>query len=201
MLSFRKIAFGVDSRNGAESSHHENAIFAILYALGMAVADLGKSRARLEAEIMLLRHQLSLALRNAPLRVRLDGGDRAFMVWMVRLWPSLLDVIRIVQRETVLRWHQAGFRIYWRWKSPKRVGRPRIDRKLRDLIRRMSQENPLWGASRSRGELPVLGLEVAQSTVSRYMKHGRRPPSQTWKMFLRNHAMRSQRSNCASFQR
>jgi len=163
-------------------------MFAILYALGMAVADLIKSRARLEAEILLLRHQLNLALRQTPPRRRLCGADRAFLVWMVRLWPSLLDVIRVVQPETVLRWHRAGFRIYWRWKSRKRVGRPKIDRGLRDLIRRISQEKPLWGASRIQRELLMLGFEVAQSTVSKYMVRGRRPPSQSWKTFLRNHA-------------
>jgi transposase InsO family protein len=163
-------------------------MFAILYALGMAVSDLVKSRARLEAEILLLRHQLNLALRHASPRVRVRGGDRAFIVWMVRLWPNLIDAIRIVKPETVLRWHRAGFRAYWRWKSWKRVGRPRIDRGLRDLIRRMSQENPLWGASRIHGELMMLGFEVAQSTVSKYLVRGRRPPSQSWKTFLRNHA-------------
>jgi transposase InsO family protein len=162
-------------------------MFAIFCALWMLLADLFKSRARLEAEVLLLRHQLNLALRREP-RVRLHGGDRAFIVWMVRLWPSLLDLIRVVQPETVLRWHRAGFRTYWRWKSRKRVGRPRIDRGLRDLIRRMSQENPLWGASRIHGELLMLGFEVAQSTVSRYMKPGRKPPSQSWKTFLCNHA-------------
>jgi transposase InsO family protein len=162
-------------------------MFAIFCALWMLLADLFKSRARLEAEVLLLRHQLNLALRREP-RVRLHGGDRAFIVWMVRLWPSLLDLIRVVQPETVLRWHRAGFRTYWRWKSRKRVGRPRIDRGLRDLIRRMSQENPLWGASRIHGELLMLGFEVAQSTVSRYVKPGRKPPSQSWKTFLCNHA-------------
>jgi len=120
-------------------------MFSILYALGMAVGDLVKSRARLEAEILLLRHQLNLALRHAPPRVRLRGGDRAFMVWMVRLWPNLLDMIRVVQPETVLRWHRAGFRIYWRWKSRKRVGRPTIERRPRDLIRRMSQKKIRFG--------------------------------------------------------
>ena len=139
----------------------------------MAVADLVKSRALL----LLLRHQLNLALRQTPPRVRLRGSDRVFMVWIIRLWPSLLDVVRVVQPETVLRWHRAGFRFYWCWKSRKRVGRPRIDRGLRDLIQRMNQENPLWGASRIHGELLMLGFEVAQSTVSRYMVRGRRPPS------------------------
>ena len=110
------------------------------------------------------------------------------MVWMIRLWPSLLDAVQVVQPETVLRWQRAGFRAFWRWKSRKRVGRPRIDRGLRDLIRRMSRENPLWGASRIHGELLMLGFEVAQSTVSKYMTRGGRPPSQSWKTFLRNHA-------------
>jgi putative transposase len=126
-------------------------MLAILHALGMVFADLFKSRTRLEAEILLLRHQLNLALRQAPPRVRLHGIDRAFMVWMVRLWPSLLDVVRVVQPGTVLRWQRAGFRTYWRWKSRKRVGRPRIDRGLRHLIRRMSQENPLGAPPASTG--------------------------------------------------
>lgn len=163
-------------------------MFAVLHALGMFLGDLFKSRARLEAEILLLRHQLNIALRHVPARVRLRRGDRAFLVWVVRLWPSLLDVVQVVQPRTVLRWHRAGFRMYWRWKSRKRVGRPKIDRGLRDLIRRMSEENPLWGASRIHGELLMLDFEVAQSTVSRYMARGRRPPSQGWKTFLRNHA-------------
>jgi hypothetical protein len=163
-------------------------MFAILHALGMLLFDFFKSRARLEAEIWLLRHQLNIALRHAPPRVRIHRGDRVFMIWMVRLWPSLLDAVQVVQPETVLRWQRAGFRIYWRWKSRKWVGRPKIDRGLRDLIRRMSQENPLWGASRVHGELLMLGFEVAQSTVSKYMARGGPPPSQSWKTFLRNHA-------------
>jgi hypothetical protein len=81
-----------------------------------------------------------------------------------------------------------GFRAYWRWKSQKGAGWPKIDRGLRDLIRRMSQDNPLWGASRIHGELLMLGFKVAQSTVSKYMRRSRRPPSQSWKTFLRNHA-------------
>ena len=107
---------------------------------------------------------------------------------MTRLWPSLLGAVRIVQPETVLRWHRAGFRMFWRWKSRNRAGRPRIDRGLRDLIRRMSRENTLWGASRIHGELLMLGFDVAQSTISKYMARGGRPPSQSWKTFLRNHA-------------
>jgi transposase InsO family protein len=163
-------------------------MLAILHALGMFIADLFKSRSRLEAENLLLRHQLNLALRQASSRPRLRGSDRALLVWMVRLWPSLLDVVQVVQPETILRWHRAGFRRFWRWKSRNRVGRPKIDRELCELIRRISMENPLWGASRIHGELLKLGFKVAQSTVSKYRARGRRPPSQSWKTFLRNHA-------------
>jgi hypothetical protein len=141
-------------------------MFAILHALGMFVADLFKSRSRLEAENLLLRHQLTIAMRQAPPRLRLRGSDRALLTWMTRVWPGLLGAVQVVQPETVLRWHRAGFKIFWRWKSRQRAGRPRIDRGLRDLIRRMSSENPLWGASRIHGELLMLGFEVAPSPCS-----------------------------------
>ena len=163
-------------------------MFAILHALGMFVADLFKSRCRLEAENLLLRHQLTVALQRGPPRLRLFGSDRALLICMTRLWPSLLGAVQVVQPETILRWHRAGFRMCWRWRSRNRTGRPRIDRGLRDLIRRMSRENPLWGASRIHGELLMLGFEVAQSSVSKYMVRGGTPPSQNWKTFLRNHA-------------
>jgi hypothetical protein len=163
-------------------------VIAILHALGMFVADLFKSQSRLEAENLLLRHQLTIALRRKPPRLRLRGSDRALLVCMTRLWPSLLGAVQVVQPETVLRWHRAGFRSFWRWKSRKRAGRPKIDRGLRDLIRQMSRENPLWGASRIHGELLMLGFEVAQSTVSKYMARPPKPLSQSWKTFLRNHA-------------
>jgi transposase InsO family protein len=164
-------------------------MFAILHSLGMFVADLFKPRCRLEAENLFLRHQLSIALRRAPPRLRLRGGDRALLVWMTRLWPSLLGAAKVVQPETILRWHRSGFKAFWRWKSRKRAGRPKIDRGLRDLIQRMSKENQQWGASRIHGELLMLGFEVAQSTVSKYMVRGGTSPSQGWKTFLRNHAI------------
>jgi transposase InsO family protein len=160
----------------------------ILHTLLIFVAGLFKSRSRLEAENLFLRHQLNIALRCARPRLRLRGGDRVLLVWMVRLWPSLLGLAKIVQPETILRWHRSGFKAFWRWNSRNRAGRPKVDRELRDLIRRMSGENPLWGAPRIHGELMMLGFEVAQSTVSKYMVRGRRPPSQTWKTFLQNHA-------------
>jgi hypothetical protein len=163
-------------------------MFAILHALGMFVADMFKSRCRLEAENLFLRHQLNIALRRAPPRLRLRGSDRVLLIWMTRLWPSLLGAAQVVQPETILRWHRAGFKVFWRWKSRKRAGRPKIDRGLHDLIQRISRENPLWGASRIHGELLMLGFEVAQSTVSKYMARLSKPPLQSWKTFLRNHA-------------
>ena len=92
-------------------------MLAILHALGMFVADLFKSRCQLEAENLLLRHQLTIALRRAPPRVRLLGSDRALLIWITRLWPSLRDAVQVVQPETILRWHRAGFKMFWRWKD------------------------------------------------------------------------------------
>src|SRR5260221_13287635 len=163
-------------------------MFAIIHLLATFIADLFKSPRRLEVENLFLRHQLNVALRRAPQRVRLRTGDRALMVWMTRRWPSLLGLSRVVQPATILRWHRCGFRAYWRWKSRGRPGRPKVSRELRELIQRMSKENPLWGAPRIHGELLKLGFEIAESTVSKYMIRRRGPTSQTWRTFLRNHA-------------
>jgi len=119
-------------------------MFAILHALGIFVCDLLKSRRWLQAENLFLRHQLNIALRRAPPRPRLHGSDRALLIWITRICPGLLDLAQVVKPETILRWHRAGFKAFWRWKSRNRAGRPKIDRGLRDLIRRMCRENPLW---------------------------------------------------------
>lgn len=163
-------------------------MFTLLRLLSSLVLDRFKSRRRLEIENLYLRHQLSIAMRKAPQRRRLRGADRAFMVWMTRLWPGLFSLSRVVRPDTIMRWHRAGFAAYWRWKSRGQPGRPRISSELRELIRRMSRENRLWGAPRIHGELLKLGFEVAESTVSKYMIRHRGPPSQTWRTFLRNHA-------------
>ena len=134
-----------------------------------------------------MRQQLVVLGRKSPTRVRLWNIDRLLLVWLYRLYPSLLDAIVIVQPETVIRWHRRGFRAYWHWRSRHVGGRPRIDSEVRALIRRMSRENPLWGAPRIHGELLMLGIEVAESTVGRYMVRRRRAPSQGWNTFLRNH--------------
>ncbi len=160
---------------------------AFLIQLLLAIRSWFARRARLETENLILRQQLVVLGRKSPKRVRLWNIDRLLFVWSYRLYPSLLDAIIIVQPETVLRWHRRGFRAYWRWKSGRVGGRPRIDSAMRALFRRMSRENPLWGAPRIHGELLMLGIEVAESTVGRYMVRRRRPPSQGWKTFLRNH--------------
>jgi len=147
-----------------------------------------KWRRRLEAEIVLLRHQLNVLRRAAPSKLRLTSTDRLILVWLFRLFPSLIDAISVVKPATVLRWHREGFRLYWRWKSRSRGGRPKIPAEICQLIREMSVANPLWGAPRIHGELLKLGIEVGETTVAKYMVKGRRPSSQTWKTFLRNHA-------------
>ena len=128
-----------------------------------------KSKSRLEAENAALRQQLTVLRRKVRGRVRLTSGDRLFFVQLYRWFPSILKVITIVRPETLVRWHRAGFRRYWSWKSRSLGGRPPIGMELRALIRRMSQENPLWGAPRIHGELLKLGFAVAQSTVAKYM--------------------------------
>jgi hypothetical protein len=147
-----------------------------------------KSKVRLQAENAVLRHQLNVVRRRLPGRVRLTNNDRWFFIQLYRWFPSILKVLTIIRPETLVRWHRAGFRCYWRWKSRPLGGRPQIHTELRALIRRMSMENPLWGAPRIHGELLKLGFEVAQSSVAKYMVKRRGPPSQGWRTFLRNHA-------------
>jgi transposase InsO family protein len=147
-----------------------------------------KSRSRLEAENAALRHQLIVLQRRLRGRVQLTNGDRLFLVQLYRWFPSVLKAITIIRPETLVRWHRAGFRRYWRWKSRPLGGRPQIDAELRVLIRRMSVDNPLWGAPRIHGELLKLGFEIAQSSVAKYMVKRCGPPSQGWCTFLRNHA-------------
>jgi transposase InsO family protein len=147
-----------------------------------------KSKIRLEAENAVLRHQLIVLRRKMCGRVQLATGDRWFFVQLFRWFPSILKVLTIIRPETLVRWHRAGFRRYWRWKSRSLGGRPQIETELRALIRRMGVENPLWGAPRIHGELLKLGFEVAQSSVAKYMVKRRGPPSQEWRTFLSNHA-------------
>src|ERR1700720_4105794 len=127
-----------------------------------------KSKSRLEAENAALRHQLIVLRRKVRGRPQLSNNDRWFFVQLYRWFPSILEVVTVLRPETLVRWHRDGFRRYWRWKSCSRGGRPQIETELRALIRRMSVENPLWGAPRIHGELLKLGFEVAQSSVAKY---------------------------------
>src|ERR1700676_4890339 len=164
------------------------AMFAFLIKLLLVARTRLRSRANLEAENIVLRRQVIVLSRKAPSRVRLRNIDRLIFVWLYRCFPAILKAIIVVKPETVIRWHRRGFRAYWRWKSRRRGGRPKIDREISDLVRRMSKENSLWGAPRIHGELLKLGIKAAQSTVGRYMTRRQGPPSQGWKTFLRNHA-------------
>src|SRR5580704_3409440 len=142
-----------------------------------------KSKLRLEAENAVLRHQLIVLRRRLQGRVRLTNHDRWFLIRLYRWFPSILQVLTIIRPETLVRWHRAGFRCYWRWKSRPLGGRPQIAWELRALIRRISVEDPLLGAPRIHGVLLKLGFEVAQSSVAKYMVKRRGPPSQgsrTW---------------------
>jgi hypothetical protein len=114
--------------------------------------------------------------------------DRLIFGCLYRLFPSLIDASIVFRPETLLRWRRRGFRLFWRWKSRRRVGRSALSPDIRSLVRRISRENPLWGAPRIHGELLKLGIEIAQSTVAKYMARRRGPPSQGWKTFTRNHA-------------
>jgi transposase InsO family protein len=152
------------------------------------VIGLFRSRDALEVEIVALRHQLNVLRRKAPKRLVFNNFDRFVLTCLYRLVPGILNTLVIVKPETVIRWHRAGFRLFWRWKSHARGGRPKVPLEIRQLIRDMSLANPLWGAPRIHGELLKLGIEVGQTSVTKYMARRRRPPSQGWRTFLRNHA-------------
>src|SRR5438876_6915279 len=151
-------------------------------------ASLFKSRTDLEAEVLILRQQINVLRRRMPKRANLNDTDRFLFVWLYRLFPSVLGAVALVRPATIVRWHCAGFRAYWRWRSRNPVGRPKVSAELRALIGEMSRANLLWSAPRIHGELLKLGFEVAQSTVARYMCRRWQPPSQGWRTFLTNHA-------------
>jgi transposase InsO family protein len=146
-----------------------------------------RSRASIQAENVALRHQLGVLRRKKPVRLHLTDWDRLAFVLLYRLFPSVLESIVIVKPETVVRWHRAGFKMFWRWKSRNIGGRPKIDLETRHLIRKISRENPLWGAPRVHGELLKLGVDVCETTVAKYMVKAPKRPEQSWKTFLDNH--------------
>src|SRR6202165_3068874 len=152
-----------------------------------ALVGLFRSRASLAAEVLVLRHQINVLRRNSPKRQTFSPADRLILVGLYRLAPTALSALAIVKPETVIKWHRAGFRSYWSWKSRRGGGRPAVPREVRKLIREMSRANPLWGAPRIHGELLKLGIEIGETSVGKYMVRRRKPPSQIWRVFLENH--------------
>jgi transposase InsO family protein len=161
-----------------------NSLFVALLAL---IASSFRTRAALQAEILALRHQLAVLQASAPRHLCLKRSDRVLWVLLSRFWSGWRPCLQIVQPATVIAWHRRAFAWYWTRKSRRRPGRPDVSAEIRDLIRRMSRANPLWGAPRIHGELLKLGIAVAQSTVAKYLQRSRKPPSQNWRTFLTNH--------------
>ena len=148
-----------------------------------------RSRGALQLENLALRHQIGVLQRSAAKRPKLTPVDRLLWICLSRLWHDWRSALAIVKPETVIAWHRAGFRLFWTWKVRHgQPGRPAISREVRDLIRKMCRQNPSWGAPRIHGELLKLGIDIAESSVSKYMVRCRKPPSQTWRTFLENHA-------------
>jgi putative transposase len=156
-------------------------------SLLLALRDCLRARAVLHLELLALRHQIHVLTRSRPLPPRLTRTDRLLWIWLSWVWHGWPAALVIVKPETVIAWHRQGFRLFWTWKSRRRVGRPTVPLEIRALIRTMSDANPLWGAPRIHGELLKLGIDVCQATVAKYMGRQRRPPSQTWRTFLTNH--------------
>jgi putative transposase len=168
---------------------HPGSMAQLVFLLTHGLRALLRDRADLALENLALRQQVAVLAERRP-RPRLSTTDRLFWVFLRRLWSRWADVLVVVQPDTVVRWHRLGFRLLWRWRSrPGRPGRPRIDSELRDLIRQMARENPTWGAPRIHGELLMLGFDIAERTVSRYMPRRPAPGDvvERWKVFLRNH--------------
>ena len=158
----------------------------VFVALRALLASTFQTRAALQAEIAALRHQIAVLQRSAPRRLHLKQSDRLLWILLSRFWRGWRHFVYIVKPATVVRWHRRAFARYWTWKSRRRPGRPAVAAAIRELIQRMSRANGLWGAPRIHGELLKLGIDVAPSTVGKYLRRNRRPPSQTWRPFLKN---------------
>jgi transposase InsO family protein len=141
----------------------------------------------LQLEILALRHQLGVLQRSVK-RPKLTAADRCFWAWLSQVWSDWRNALVIVRPQTVIVWHRKGFRLFWTWKVRHgRPGRPQVTKETRELIRRMSRENPTWGAPRIHGELLKLGIDIGETSVSKYLVRRRKPPSQTWCTFLDSH--------------
>jgi putative transposase len=160
----------------------------LLSALLSTLRSMLRSRAALELEHLALRHQIGVLKRSARKRPKLTAADRLFWVFVSRVWCNWRSALDVVKPETVIAWHRKGFRLFWTWKIRHgQAGRPAVSSEVRDLIRKMSRENPLWGAPHIHGELLKLGIEISETSVAKYMVRHSQPPSQTWRTFLDNH--------------
>ena len=159
----------------------------ILITLSSLLSGL-RGQAALQAENIALRHQVTVLQRTHTKRPILKPGDRCLWVWLSRLWSGWRSVLIIVMPETVIGWHRQGFRWYWTWKVRHgKAGRPPVPKQIRDLIRTMSRENPIWGAPRIHSELMKLDIKISEASIAKYMVRSPKPPSQTWRTFLKNH--------------
>ena len=163
-------------------------MFKLLVSAFIVLCSSFRTRVALQLEILALRHQINVLRRSQRGRVHLRTADRLFWTWLMHLWSGWRSALAIVKPETVIAWQRKGFRLYWTWKSRHgQPGRPALAKDFRELIRRMSLANPLWGAPRIHGELLELGIDASQETVAKYRARQHKPPSQTWRAFLRNH--------------
>ena len=159
-----------------------------LAALIANLCSIFRSRAALELENLALRHQIGVLLRSTRKRPKLTPLDRLLWVWLSCIWSDWRSRLAILRPETVIAWHRKGFRLVWTWKVRRgQPGRPAVPHAVRDLIRRLSRDNPGWGAPRIHGELLKLGIQIGETSVGKYMVRCRKPPSQTWRTFLDNH--------------
>src|SRR5437870_6462498 len=159
----------------------------MLTALVAALSSVFKTRAALQLENLALRHELSVTHRSVK-KPKLTPLDRLLWALLCGVWPDWRSALIVVKPETVITWHRKGFRLFWTWKVRHgQPGRPSVPKDVRDLIRLMIRANPTWGAPRIHGELLKLGMNIGETSVSKYMVRHRKPPSQTWRTFLQNH--------------
>ena len=160
----------------------------LLLALLAAGRAFFRSRTDTALEVFALRQQVAVLKRKHP-RPALKRMDRVLWIWLRRVWPRWKDALVIVKPETVIGWHRAGFRLYWRWRSRPHCGRPRVAEEIRTVIRRMARENADWGAPKIHGELLKLGFVISERTVARYLRRVRRrgDPDKRWLTFLVRH--------------
>ena len=158
-----------------------------LHVVAAATSAAFKSRAALQLENLALRHQLGV-LRRSVKRPKLTSADRLLWTWLCEVWSDWQSALVIVKPETVIGWHRKGFRLFWTWKVRHgKPGRQPVSKEIRQLIRKMSRENPLWGAPRIHGELLKLGVDIGETSMGKYIVRTRNPPSQNWRTFLENH--------------